>query len=220
MHGRPHSRPRRLPRPRRPRRRGLFFGRDAQRLVGGLLPDRVASIVPSSGWRIYSIGSSLPKIDPRAYRLTITGAVERPVTYSLAQLRALPRATQVSDFHCVTGWSVYDVQWAGVRFADLLAEASPLPGAKALRFVSAEVPYDDTLSLPQALASDALLALDMDEKPLSRPHGFPTRVVMPRMYGYKSVKWVSRIEVEPHLDTVGYWEQRGYDEDAWVGASN
>ena len=82
------------------------------------------------------------------------------------------------------------------------------------------MPYDDTLTLPQAYAADALLALEMDGKPLSVPHGFPTRVVMPRMYGYKNVKWVSRIEVEPHLDTVGYWEQRGYDEDAWVGASN
>jgi DMSO/TMAO reductase YedYZ molybdopterin-dependent catalytic subunit len=107
-----------------------------------------------------------------------------------------------------------------VRFRDLLAEAGPLPSARALRFVSAEVPYDDTLTLGQAYAADAMLALDMDGEPLSRPHGAPVRVVMPQMYGYKSVKWVSRIEVEPHLDTVGFWEQRGYDEDAWVGASN
>ncbi len=82
------------------------------------------------------------------------------------------------------------------------------------------MPYDDTLSLPQALARDAMLALEMDGTPLSAPHGFPARVVMPRMYGYKSVKWVTRIEVHTHLDHVGYWEQRGYDEDAWVGGSN
>jgi len=86
--------------------------------------------------------------------------------------------------------------------------------------VSDEVPYDDTLSLPQALSHDALLALDMDGKPLSEPHGFPARVVMPRMYGYKNVKWVTRIEVQTDLLHVGYWEQRGYDEDAWVGSSN
>jgi DMSO/TMAO reductase YedYZ molybdopterin-dependent catalytic subunit len=199
---------------------GLFLGRDAMRVAGRILPDSVESIVPSSGWRIYTIGNSIPRIDPAAYRLTITGAVERPVTYTLDDLRALPRAEQVSDFHCVTGWSVHDVHWTGIRFRDLLAEAGLRFDAKALRFVSDEVPYDDTLSLPQAFASDAMLALDMDEKPLSAPHGYPARVVMPQMYGYKSVKWVTAIEVQPHLDHVGYWEQRGYDEDAWVGGSN
>lgn len=199
---------------------GLFLGRDAMRLAGRLVPDGVEAFVPTSGWRIYTIGSSIPRIDPAAYRLTIAGAVERPVTYTLDDLRRLPRAEQVSDFHCVTGWSVYDVRWGGVRFQDLLAEAAPRPDAMALRFVSDEVPYDDTLSLPQAFARDALLALDMDGAPLSAPHGFPARVVMPRMYGYKSVKWVTRIEVQTHLDHVGYWEQRGYDEDAWVGSSN
>ena len=199
---------------------GLFLGRDAMRLVGRLVPASVEAIVPTSGWRIYTIGSSIPRIDPAAYRLTIDGAVERPVTYTLADLRALPRVEQVSDFHCVTGWSVEDVRWAGVRFGDLLAEAGIRRDARALRFVSDEVPYDDTLTLSQALAPDALLALDMDGGPLSEPHGFPVRVVMPRMYGYKNVKWVTRIEVRTNLDHVGYWEQRGYDEDAWVGASN
>ena len=199
---------------------GLFLGRDAMRLAGRLVPDSVEAIVPTSGWRIYTIGNSIPRIDPEAYRLTIAGAVERPVTYTLADLRSLPQATQVSDFHCVTGWSVYDVSWRGVRFRDLLAEAGPRLEAKALRFVSAERPYDDTLSLPQAFTADAMLALDLDGKPLSEAHGFPARVVMPRMYGYKSVKWVSRIEVQPHLDHIGYWELRGYDEDAWVGDSN
>ena len=199
---------------------GLFVGRDAMGLVGRLVPDSVQAIVPTSGWRIYTIGSSIPRIDPAAYRLTIAGAVERPATYTLADLRALPQAEQVSDFHCVTGWSVDHVHWRGVRFADLLGEARLRPEAKALRFVSDEVPYDDTLSVPQALSADAMLALDMDGGPLSASHGFPARVVMPRMYGYKNVKWVTRIEVQTNLDHVGFWEQRGYDENAWVGASN
>ena len=199
---------------------GLFVGRDALRLAGRVVPDGVEAFVPSSGWRIYTIGNAIPRIDPTGYRLAITGAVERPTTYSLADLRALPQVDQISDFHCVTGWSVYDVRWTGVRFRDLLADAGLRPEAKALRFVSDEVPYDDTLSLPQAFVSDALLALDLDGAPLTEPHGFPARVVMPRMYGYKSVKWVTRIEVQTHSDHVGYWEQRGYDEDAWVGDSN
>ena len=112
---------------------GLFLARDATELLGRIVPDRVAALAPTSGWRIYTIGSSLPRIDPATYRLEITGAVERPVTYTLADLRGLPRARQVSDFHCVTGWSVQDVRWAGVRFRDLLAEARPLPSARALR---------------------------------------------------------------------------------------
>ena len=199
---------------------GLFVGRDALGLLGRIVPDGVESIVPTSGWRIYTIGSSVPNLDPHAYRLTVGGAVERPLTYTLADLRKLPRAEQVSDFHCVTGWRVENVHWAGVRLRDVLAEAGLRPTAKALRFVSAEVPYDDTLTLPQAFGADVMLALEMDGEPLSHGHGFPARVVMPRMYGYKSVKWVTRIEARTAYTDLGFWEQRGYDKDAWIGASN
>ena len=199
---------------------GLFLGRDAVGALGRIVPDSVESIVPTSGWRIYTIGSSVPRLDPVAYRLTVGGAVERPVTYTLDDLRALPRAEQVSDFHCVTGWVVENVRWGGVRLHDVLAEAGVRPDAKALRFVSAEVPYDDTLTLPQALLPNVMLALDMDGEPLSHGHGFPARIVMPRMYGYKSVKWVTRIEARTTYNDLGYWEQNGYDKDAWIGASN
>ena len=72
----------------------------------------------------------------------------------------------------------------------------------------------------QALSPDAMLAYGMDGKALTAAHGFPARVVMPRMYGYKNVKWVTRIELETNYDRIGYWEQRGYDKDAWVGRSN
>jgi DMSO/TMAO reductase YedYZ molybdopterin-dependent catalytic subunit len=199
---------------------GLFLGRDGFSALGRIVPDSVESIVPTSGWRIYTIGSSVPRLDPAAYRLTVGGAVEQPVTYTLDDLRALPRAEQVSDFHCVTGWVVENVRWGGVRLHDVLAEAGLRPDAKALRFVSAEVPYDDTLTLPQALLPDVMLALDMDDEPLSHGHGFPARIVMPRMYGYKSVKWVTRIEARTAYTDLGFWEQRGYDKDAWIGASN
>jgi DMSO/TMAO reductase YedYZ molybdopterin-dependent catalytic subunit len=131
----------------------------------------------------------------------------------------MPRAEQVSDFHCVTGWSVSDVHWAGVRFDDLLASAGPRPSASVLTFVSAEHPYVDTLTLAQAGLADAMLAYEMDGKPLRREHGAPVRVVIPEMYGYKNVKWVERIVVGDHVEP-GYWEQRGYDVDAWVGRLN
>jgi DMSO/TMAO reductase YedYZ molybdopterin-dependent catalytic subunit len=198
---------------------GLFWGRDARRALNRLVPDGVQGALGTGGWRIYTIGGSLPRIAPGDYRLVVDGLVERPLTLTLGDVRALPRAEQVSDFHCVTGWSVYDVHWAGVRFADLLEPAGPSSSARWLRFHSAEVPYVDTLSLEQAFLPDVMLAYEMDGAPLPREHGAPARVVMPRMYGYKSVKWVTRIEVTSEFEP-GYWEQHGYDSDAWVGRSN
>ena len=93
------------------------------------------------------------------WRLEIDGLVRAPVSLTYDQLLALPRAEQVSDFHCVTGWRVRNVRWAGVRFRDLLALAGPLPAATAIRFVSAEEPYVDSLTLDQALLPNVLLAL-------------------------------------------------------------
>ena len=143
----------------------------------------------------------------------------RPLSLTYAQLLALPSAEQTSDFVCVTGWSVDDVRWDGVRFADLLAAGRPLPAARALRFESAEEPYEDSLTLEQATVPDAMLATSVDGAPLQRKHGAPARVVMPRMYGYEGVKWVQRIVVTDRV-TDGYWQQRGYDRDAWIGGSN
>jgi DMSO/TMAO reductase YedYZ molybdopterin-dependent catalytic subunit len=197
---------------------GLVWGRQVADFVGRLVPDEVAAIAPTKGWRIYTI-RGIPQIDPAAYRLRVDGLVERPLSLSLDDLRTLPRAEQVSDFECVTGWKVKNVHWAGVRFDALLAEAGSRPKARWLGFDSEEVPYADTLSLEQARLPDAMLALEMDGEPLSRPHGFPARVVMPQMYGYKSVKWVTRIEVRSDF-VPGYWETHGYDSDAWIGKSN
>jgi DMSO/TMAO reductase YedYZ molybdopterin-dependent catalytic subunit len=197
---------------------GLVWGRNAADLFNRLMPDTVAEILPTKGWRIYTI-RGVPKIDPELYRLRIDGLVENPVSLSLDDLRNLPRAEQVSDFECVTGWKVKDVHWAGIRFEDLLADVKPLPDARWLQFHSEEVPYVDTLSMRQAHLPDVMLALDMDGKPLTRPHGFPTRVVIPRMYGYKGVKWLNRIHVRNDF-VPGYWETRGYDSDAWIGRSN
>ena len=177
-----------------------------------------ASLVPS-GWRIYTVAATMPTFDPAAWRLRIEGLVDRPQTLSYDELRRLPRAEQVSTFHCVTGWSVTNVHWAGVRFRDLLAAAGPQASGTVLELVSAEAPYVDTLTLRQAELHDAMLAYEMDGKPLPREHGAPVRVVIPEMYGYKNVKWVERIVLTDHV-SPGFWEQRGYDVDAWVGKSN
>jgi DMSO/TMAO reductase YedYZ molybdopterin-dependent catalytic subunit len=178
-----------------------------------------ANLLPLGGWRIYTITGVMPDLDPDRWRLQVDGLVRRPREFSLADLQALPRVEQVSTFHCVTGWTVKDVHWAGVRFHDLLAQVEPLPSARAIRFVSAERPYQDSLTLSQALLPDTLLAVGMDGRPLTRAHGAPARVVIPRMYGYKGVKWLQRMELVPQLPG-GYWESLGYDQNAWVGRSN
>jgi DMSO/TMAO reductase YedYZ molybdopterin-dependent catalytic subunit len=82
-----------------------------------------------------------------------------------------------------------------------------------------ERPYEDSLTLEQLRLPDAMLAYEMGGRPLSRAHGAPARVVLPEMYGYKGVKWLTRMELVAH-QPEGYWEQNGYDQDAWVGRSN
>ena len=176
-------------------------------------------LVPVGGWRIYTISGSMPLFDPKSWRLEIGGLVRAPRSLTYSELRALPRAEQVTTFHCVTGWTVKNVRWSGVRFRHLLDLVQPLPTAHALRFVSAEQPYDDSLTLEQALLPDVMLAYELDRQPLSRPHGAPARVVIPEMYGYKGVKWLNRIELVA-AQPLGYWQQHGYDQNAWVGRSN
>jgi DMSO/TMAO reductase YedYZ molybdopterin-dependent catalytic subunit len=202
----------------------LFYGREVSRVVGyvtGPVSDAIGldRLVPSGGWRIYTVADTMPTFDPARWRLRIDGLVARPLELSYPELLALPKAEQVSTFHCVTGWTVGGVRWGGVRFRDLLARARPARAAGALHFVSAERPYDDYLDLRQAALPDVMLAYEMDGRPLPREHGAPVRVVIPDMYGYKNVKWVERIEVVARPG-AGYWEQRGYDADAWVDRSN
>lgn len=189
--------------------------------VTALLPAGLRAALPAAnnGWRIYSVNPPMPTFNKATWRLRIDGLVEQPQELTYQQLLALPGVEQTSDFHCVTGWSVPAVRWAGVRFTDLLAAARPLPAARALTFVSAERPYVDSLTLEQLRAPDAMVAYGLDGQPLSRDHGAPLRVVMPRMYGYKGVKWLERITVSA-APVTGYWEQRGYDQDAWLGRSN
>jgi DMSO/TMAO reductase YedYZ molybdopterin-dependent catalytic subunit len=179
----------------------------------------LGNIFPVGGWRIYTISGSMPIFDSKLWRLEIGGLVKEPRSFTYDELLALPRASQISDFHCVTGWTVRNVHWSGVRFSHLLDQVEPLPQAKAIRFTSLEQPYNDSLTLDQLHLPDVLLALEMDGEPLSRPHGSPARVVIPEMYGYKGVKWLTRIDFVAHQPT-GYWEGLGYDQNAWVGRSN
>ena len=144
----------------------------------------------------------MPGFDPPTWRLELGGARRAAgCDSSYDELLALPKVEQVSTFHCVTGWTVKNValgRRAGA--ATCSAAASRMPSAHALRFVSAEQPYDDYLTLEQAGLADVMLAYEMDGKPLPRAHGAPLRLVIPEMYGYKNVKWLQRIELVPKAE--------------------
>jgi DMSO/TMAO reductase YedYZ molybdopterin-dependent catalytic subunit len=197
----------------------LYWGKAAWDHVGGVISPVTAAVLPGGGWRIYTISGQMPVFDPAAWRLKIGGLVEQPLSLSYDELRALPHVEQVSTFHCVTGWTVNNVRWGGVRMHDVLAAAKPSLSAHALEFVSMEVPYTDFLTVKQASLHDVMLAYEMDGKPLPQEHGAPVRLIIPEMYGYKNVKWLAGINLVPQ-EQLGYWEQLGYDQNAWVGRSN
>lgn len=169
------------------------------------------------GWRFNTVEQPVPAFDPAEYRLVIDGMVEAPVTLSYEELRALPPVRQVSDFHCVDGWGVDDVQWDGVRLQTILDRVKPTSTARYVTFHSLGGVYRDSLSMQQVHLPDVLVAYDMDGEPLPREHGLPLRLIMPRMFGYKGPKWLTRIEFREEQD-VGYWEQRGWRMDAWINA--
>jgi len=181
--------------------------------------ESLVPLLPTGGWRIYTVSGSMPTFDRATWRLDVGGLVEKPVSLTYAHLRALPRAEQISTFHCVTGWTVKNVHWGGVRIKDVFDLVRPVPAAGALQFVYAEKPYVDYLSIKQVQLDDVMLAYEMNGKPLPREHGAPLRLIIPEMYGYKNVKWLESINLVPKPED-GYWEQLGYDRDAWVGHSN
>ena len=197
----------------------LYWGKAAWDHVSGAISPVTSAVLPGGGWRIYTISGNMPVFDPASWRLKIGGLVEQPLSLSYDELRALPHVEQVSTFHCVTGWTVDNVHWGGVRIGDVLDRARPKASGHALRFVSMEVPYVDYLTMPQASLRDVMLAYEMDGKPLPQEHGAPVRLIIPEMYGYKNVKWLQGIDVVPQA-VDGYWEDLGYDRNAWVGRSN
>jgi DMSO/TMAO reductase YedYZ molybdopterin-dependent catalytic subunit len=167
------------------------------------------------GWRYNTVESQIPSFDRSTYTLKVDGLIENPFTVTYEELRALPAVNQVSDFRCVEGWGVDDVRWEGVRFQTLAELVAPRKDATFVTFYSEGDLYTDSLTINQAMLPDVLLAYSMFEKPLEKKHGYPLRLVMPRMYGYKGPKWLKRVEFTANRET-GYWERRGWKVDAWI----
>ena len=183
-------------------------------------PTGLSAVFPGGGgWRYYTVTGDYPKRATADYRLKVHGLVDTPFTLTYDELAALPPTRLDRDFQCVTGWRVLGVKWQGVRLSDLLDRAGVQPHARALRLTSFDGSYTESLTMDQARRKDVMVAYQLDRKPISSDHGGPVRLYVAPMYGYKSVKWLDGIEV---VDKVipGYWEERGYSIDAWVGRSN
>ena len=164
----------------------------------------------------YSAMNFLPCLHHDTWRFSIDGLVNRTVSFRWEDFVRLPRKVQVSDFHCVEGWSVFNITYEGLMVSDLLAMVGVRPEAKFVKFYSADGQYADALTLEQAHMKDVMIVMLMDGKPIPRVLGGPARLIVPQMYAYKAVKWVTRIELidKPYL---GYWEWHGFETDAWVG---
>ena len=183
-------------------------------------PTGLTQLLPvGGGFRIYSVVDFLPKRSTADYQLVVDGLVDHPLTLSYADLLALPSTRLVRDFQCVTGWRVPKVPWTGVLLSELLDRAGVKPEGRALTFTSFDGTYTESLTLDQARRPDVMVAYSMEDHAIGADHGGPVRLYVAPMYGYKSCKWLSRIDVTTDV-APGFWEQQGYDVDAWVGHSN
>jgi DMSO/TMAO reductase YedYZ molybdopterin-dependent catalytic subunit len=182
-------------------------------------PTGLSSILPTENFRYYTVTNSFPKRRPEDWTLTVGGLVEKQYTLTYADLLALPAVGMTKDFQCVTGWRVRDVKWRGVRVSTLLDKAKVKTNGAALRFTCFDGAYTESLTMEQARRDDVIVAYEMEGKPVTSDHGGPVRLYVAPMYGYKSAKWLEGIEVTDEV-IPGYWEELGYDVDAWVGRSN
>jgi DMSO/TMAO reductase YedYZ molybdopterin-dependent catalytic subunit len=166
-------------------------------------------------WPVLDLGVQ-PDVTPRKFRLDIDGMVQRPLSLTLDTFMALPQTERVSDIHCVTQWSRFDNHWQGVAASALLEMVQPKVEAGYVVFHSHDG-YTTNVRLEQFDQPDVLLAHQHDGEPISREHGGPVRVLIPRLYLWKSAKWIRRIELIG-IDRPGFWEVRGYHNngDPWT----
>ena len=198
---------------------GVAFGGQVQKALSSKLGSGFASLLPGGDhFRIYTITGSYPDVPTSSFRLTVSGLVDTPMTLTFDELTALPSLDIVKGFQCVTGWRVENVPWKGVSLAHLLTMAGVQSSAIAVSFDSYDHADSESLLIDQAHLPDVIVAYEMYGKPVSREHGGPVRLVVPQMYGYKSLKWLSGIRVVDRVEP-GFWEQNGYPTNGWLDGS-
>ena len=153
-----------------------------------------------------------PEVPLDKWELKIHGKVENPVTLNWAQFMALPQFKDVSDFHCVTTWSVFDMEFAGVSFFTLAELVRPTAEASHVYFKAYDG-YTTNNPLDALLDDDVMIAHSWNGLPLAKVHGGPARVIVPKRYAWTGAKWVKEI-IFLDRDLLGFWELRGYSNTA------
>jgi DMSO/TMAO reductase YedYZ molybdopterin-dependent catalytic subunit len=187
----------------------------AGRLLTGKTADPSVRLPPGQrlvrDWPVLDLGIQ-PDITPQKFFLDIDGAVENPVHLKLEEVMALKQEDSVSDMHCVTAWSRYDNNWQGISARTVLDLVRPLPSARHVVF-HAHDGYTTNVLLEQFNDDDVYLVHSWEGQPIERIHGGPLRVLIPKLYLWKSAKWVNRIEFTT-ADRPGFWERNGYNNNA------
>lgn len=169
------------------------------------------------GFVPYTVVNGYPHITKEQWRLRVHGLKEDHV-FRWADYAALPRTTVTINFHCVTGWVVPQVEFAGVDLLDFLVSLGWDPALKPwVTFYSGDGVYTDTLNIDQIRHYRPLMADIIEHRDLPVSQGYPVRLLVPNMYGYKSVKWLVALHVGTSAP-VGFWEERGYPQNAYLGS--
>jgi DMSO/TMAO reductase YedYZ molybdopterin-dependent catalytic subunit len=158
-------------------------------------------------WPVLTYGET-PRVDLESWTFRCFGLVEEPVSWTWREFLELPRAEVTSDVHCVTRWSRFDNRWEGVALSEILSRVWVRPEAVAV-MVHAEPDYTTNLLLDDLRDADVLLAFKHDGRDLPAEHGGPCRLVAPRLYFWKSAKWVRGLEFMD-VNAPGFWEANGY----------
>jgi DMSO/TMAO reductase YedYZ molybdopterin-dependent catalytic subunit len=158
-------------------------------------------------WPVLTHGPT-PVVEKEDYRLRVCGLVAEEKTFTWADLMALPQTELVTPMHCVTRWSNFDNRWVGVRCRDFLQEVKLLPEARYV-LEHSYGGYTTNVPLAALLEDDALLAHTWNGAPIPREHGYPLRMLLPKLYLWKSAKWLHGLEFLA-ADRPGFWEVNGY----------
>ena len=161
----------------------------------------------TDGWPVLHYGG-IPSIDLATWKFSVVGAVEDEVHFSWDDFMALPQTEIRSDIHCVTRWSKFDNDWTGVKVGDVMSRIRLRPEAKHV-MVHSYGGYTTNIPLDEFLDSDVLFAHSHAGKPLEKEHGWPLRLVVPKLYFWKSAKWVRGL-VFMDEEKAGFWEMYGY----------
>ncbi len=158
-------------------------------------------------WPVLTYGAT-PRFNPRTWTFRCFGLVEQEVVWTWEEFLRLPQVEIASDVHCVTHWSLLDNRWEGVHIRELLKPVRIKPEAIAV-MVHADPGYSTNLLLHELIDDDVLLALKHNGRDLEPDHGGPCRLVVPKLYFWKSAKWVRGFEFID-VNAPGFWEENGY----------